>query len=135
LGNPHAERELLPKPIEALRGVRVGSIAAAGKCSYAVADTGVLFAWEFDSDFSTSLGHGEQTPCLLPKPIESLRGVKVDAVTTGGFHTLAQTDDGGVYAWSGSEISEVCALGLGPAVGDEVKEVHTPRRVLLVLGP
>jgi alpha-tubulin suppressor-like RCC1 family protein len=29
LGNPHVERELLPKPVEALRGVRVGSIAAA----------------------------------------------------------------------------------------------------------
>jgi hypothetical protein len=29
LGNPHVARELLPKPVEALRGVRVGSIAAA----------------------------------------------------------------------------------------------------------
>jgi alpha-tubulin suppressor-like RCC1 family protein len=40
LGNPNAERELLPKPVEALRGVRVGSIAAAAFRSYAVADTG-----------------------------------------------------------------------------------------------
>jgi alpha-tubulin suppressor-like RCC1 family protein len=38
LGNPHVRVELLPKPIEALRGVRVGSIAAAGNRSYAVAD-------------------------------------------------------------------------------------------------
>jgi hypothetical protein len=39
-------RELLPKPVEALRGVRVGSIAQGGDRSYAVADTGELWTWE-----------------------------------------------------------------------------------------
>jgi hypothetical protein len=44
LGNPHVEGELLPKPVEALRGVRVGSVGAAGVRSYALADTGELWA-------------------------------------------------------------------------------------------
>jgi alpha-tubulin suppressor-like RCC1 family protein len=44
LGNLHVERELLPKPVEALRGVRVGSIAACAWRSYAVADTGEVWA-------------------------------------------------------------------------------------------
>lgn len=44
LGNPEVERELLPKPIEALRGVHVGCIAAGGARSCAVADTGEVWA-------------------------------------------------------------------------------------------
>jgi alpha-tubulin suppressor-like RCC1 family protein len=45
LGNPDVERERLPKPVEALRGVRVGNIAAAGSRSYAVTCTGKVWAW------------------------------------------------------------------------------------------
>jgi hypothetical protein len=44
LGNPDDEWKLLPKPVEAIWGVRVGSIAAAGWRSYAVADTGAVWA-------------------------------------------------------------------------------------------
>jgi alpha-tubulin suppressor-like RCC1 family protein len=40
LGDPHVERELLPRRIEALRSVRVSSVAADGFHSYAVAGTG-----------------------------------------------------------------------------------------------
>jgi alpha-tubulin suppressor-like RCC1 family protein len=42
LGDPNVERQVLPKPVEALRGVRVGSIAAFEYHGYAVADTGEL---------------------------------------------------------------------------------------------
>jgi alpha-tubulin suppressor-like RCC1 family protein len=73
LGDLHVERELLPKPVEALRGVRVGSVAAGDERSYAVADTGELWAWGMDSRYSR-VGHGEQTNCPLPKPIASLQG-------------------------------------------------------------
>jgi hypothetical protein len=44
LGNPHVQIELLPKPVEALRGVRVGNVAVAEFRSYAVADNGGLWA-------------------------------------------------------------------------------------------
>jgi hypothetical protein len=52
-------------------------------------------------------GHGEQINCPLPKPIESLRGVKVDAVATGNEHTLALADDGGsVYTWGNAHMQQ-----------------------------
>jgi alpha-tubulin suppressor-like RCC1 family protein len=108
LGNPHVERELLPKPVEALRGVRVASIAAGDFRTYAVDDTGALWAWGFGLD--------ARACCPLPKPIESLRGVKVDAVVADRRHTLALADDGSVYAWGDSEATQWGALGLGPSV-------------------
>jgi hypothetical protein len=64
LGNPHVERELLTKPIEALRGVRVGSVAVAIYNSYAVADTGELWAWGCDGNL---VDHGEIGRCPLPR--------------------------------------------------------------------
>jgi alpha-tubulin suppressor-like RCC1 family protein len=106
LGNLHVERKLMPKPVEALRGVRVGSIAAADVRSYAVADTGEVWAWGEEDKGDAPLGHGEQMNCHLPKLIESLRGIKTDAVLAGEHHTLALTDDGSVYAWGMRDVGE-----------------------------
>jgi hypothetical protein len=93
--NPSVQNELLPKPVEALRGVRVGSIAAARYRSYAVADTGELCAWGSESaDMGAPLGRGDMMDCPLPKPIEWLRrGIKVDAVSTGETDTVAVACD------------------------------------------
>jgi E3 ubiquitin-protein ligase HERC2 len=93
LGNPRVERELLPRPIEALRGVRMGSVLVVQYRSYAVADTGELWAWGMSGDGWTPLGHGGKMSCLSPKPIESLRGIKLDAVAGNFHHTLAVADD------------------------------------------
>jgi alpha-tubulin suppressor-like RCC1 family protein len=111
LGNPHVERELLPKPIEALSGVLVSNIAA-GQRNYAVADTGELWAWgEAGRLDSAPLGHGELVHCFLPKPIAALRGVKTIAVAANKNHTLALADGGGVYAWGSRDAARCGALG------------------------
>jgi alpha-tubulin suppressor-like RCC1 family protein len=123
------KRELLPKPVEALRGVRVSSVAAAYYRSYAVADTGELWAWGKDGDGETPLGHGEQMHCPLPKPIESLRGVKVDAVVASVHHTLALADDGNVFAWGCGIAARTGALGLGAAAMPAGVGVRTPQCV------
>jgi alpha-tubulin suppressor-like RCC1 family protein len=129
LGNLDVESELLPKPVEALRGVRVGSIAASGSCSYAVADTGELWAWGIDSVHHSPLGHVEQVNSVLLEPIESLRGIKVDAVAVCDHHTLALADDGSVYAWGSEHAAMLGALGLGPSVNDAGVRVLTRQRI------
>jgi E3 ubiquitin-protein ligase HERC2 len=126
LGNPNVERELLPKPVEALRGVRVGSIAAAFNRSYAVADTGEVWAWGIGREYRPPLGHGEEKDCPLPKPIASLRGVKVDAVAANTYHTLALADDGSVDVWGRGAAARAGALDLGPSVTDAVP---TPQHI------
>jgi hypothetical protein len=113
LGNPHVVNELLPKPIEALRGVRAGSVAAAYCRSYPVADTGEVWAWGVYNNFLGPLGHGEQMNCTLPKPIESLRGIKVDAVAAGPRPSAAKPTalitPPHAYTLPSSARSSVCA--------------------------
>jgi alpha-tubulin suppressor-like RCC1 family protein len=116
-----------PKPVDALRGVRVSSIAAAGWRNYAVADTGEVWAWE--RAHSTPLGHGGHMHFRLPKPIELLQGIKVDAVAASDDHTLAVADDGSVYAWGNEEAASSGALGLGLSMRDAVGSVRTPQPV------
>jgi alpha-tubulin suppressor-like RCC1 family protein len=125
---PNVERELLPTPVEALRGVRVGSVAAGGFRSFAVANTGELWAWGRDDAGVTPLGHGEHINCHVPKPIESLRGVKVDAVAVGFCHTLAVAGDGSVYAWGSGSTAMAGALGLGLSTRCAA-DVPVPQRI------
>jgi E3 ubiquitin-protein ligase HERC2 len=124
LGNPDVERELLPKPVEALRGVRVSSIAAASCRNYAVADTGELWVWGLDGGNAPSLGHGERVHYPLPKPMESLQGIQVDAMAANENYTVTLADDGSVYSWGDKD-----AFGLGPAVREAGEAVLAPQRV------
>jgi E3 ubiquitin-protein ligase HERC2 len=135
LGNPLVGGELLPRPVEALRGVRVGRIAAACTRSYAVADTGELWAWGRDSGGHPPLGHGERVDCPLPVQIESLRGINVDAVFAGPTHSLAVADDGSMYVWGKpNTLWQGGALGLGlnafaTSHAEAEELVRTPRRI------
>jgi alpha-tubulin suppressor-like RCC1 family protein len=128
LGNPPIDRELLPKLVEALRGVRVGGIACGGAVNYAVADTAEVWAARRRGEGRPRLfplGHGEQ----MAWPMEPLRGIKIHAVASAGSHTLALADDGSVYAWGDEHRARSGALGLGAAVSDARVIVPTPQRI------
>jgi E3 ubiquitin-protein ligase HERC1 len=130
LCSPHVGSELLPKPVLALPGVRMSSIAAASFRSYAVADSGEVWAWGRNRAGSTPLGHDEQQDCCpFPKPVESLPGVKVDAVAASRNHTLVLADDGSTYAWGNSDAQGSGALGLGLSVSGGQDPVPTPRHI------
>jgi alpha-tubulin suppressor-like RCC1 family protein len=94
-----------------------------------VADTGELWACGLYGEDLSPLGHGENNDCLLPKPIESLRGIKVDAVAAGIFHTQVVADNGSVYTWGSDFAAEWDALGLGTSVSDAGSPVPTPQRI------
>jgi alpha-tubulin suppressor-like RCC1 family protein len=137
LGNPNVESQLLPKPIEASRDVRVGSIAVADLRSCAVAETGQLWAWGLGGRCYTPLGHGEQTLRYVtpPKLVEALQGIKVDAVVASYNHMLALADDGRVYAWGSHDAARAGALGLSLVATLAVRTPEHIPALLVAFGP
>jgi alpha-tubulin suppressor-like RCC1 family protein len=65
----------------------------------------------------------------MPKPIRSLRRIKVDAVTAGMNHMLALAADDSVYGWGSVGATNSGALGLGQSASDAAENVQTPRRI------
>jgi alpha-tubulin suppressor-like RCC1 family protein len=109
-GCPHVEKRLLPTPIEALRGVRMGSIAAAGNRTFAVADTGEAWAWGCDGDPLFPLGYGGQPGHMFcPKRVEPLQGLKIESVIVGS--------DLAAWCWKSMTIPWARGAALGQKYG------------------
>jgi alpha-tubulin suppressor-like RCC1 family protein len=88
-----------------------------------------LWAWGHENlSLNYSIPLGEQASCPVPKPIESLRGIKVDAVASG-LITTALADDGSVYTWGCFEAAREGALGLGDSVTEAGVDVRKPQRI------
>lgn len=91
------QNELVPRPVEALRGVQVRRVAAGDSHVLAVTAEGGVYTWGVG--FYGSLGHGDETSLAVPKPVEKLRGERVASAAGGAFHSLAVTEDGRVFVW------------------------------------
>jgi alpha-tubulin suppressor-like RCC1 family protein len=86
----------LPRRIEALRGVRVRSIAAGDVTSCAITDLGHLYSWGYGGH--GSLGHMTFWDEPLPTRVEALYDddIFVVGVSAGHEHTLVADADGAV---------------------------------------
>ena len=89
--------QLVPKMIEALRGMCVVAIAAGDSHSMVLTDEGAVLSFGLGED--GQLGHGDEKDRLKPTTIEALRGVRVVAAAAGGFHSMVLTDEGSVLSF------------------------------------
>ena len=80
-----------------MAGQRVVAVSAASLQSLALTADGDVWSW--GNGGWGWLGHGDQQDQLLPKKIEAFAGQRVAAVSAGYAHSLANTADGGVFAW------------------------------------
>jgi alpha-tubulin suppressor-like RCC1 family protein len=123
-GDLGVDQQLVPELVEALRGVRVCSVAAGTHRSHAVADTGEALTWGYDGNaqdphgcYLVPLSHDdEQWPCPQPEPVESLQGIKVDAIAAITSHALALANDVSVYSWTSWDAEKRGGLGSAPFV-------------------
>jgi len=121
--NGNEEPQLTPRPIEALRGVKVVAIAAGMLHTLLLADDGLAYSCGYGR--LGQLGHGDKEDRYTPRPIEALRGVNVVAIAAGDTHSLLLVDDGLVYAFG---------EGVHGQLGHGDEDEYTPRPIEVLAG-
>jgi E3 ubiquitin-protein ligase HERC2 len=102
-----------PKRVEALRGVRVISVAVGFSHTLALAEDGLVYAWGKNED-KVLLGNPDVEWELLPRPVEALRSVCVVSIAASSSHSCALAGTGELYTW-----------GFGPPLGQGMNN-HCP---------
>jgi len=86
----------LPTPVPGLESVRFRSVSLGDYHSLAVGESGCVFSW----GCGEQLGHGDPEALRpTPRAVESLRGVRVGAISAGGRHSLAVDEEGVVFSF------------------------------------
>lgn len=75
----------------------VASVSCGGFFTLALTSEGQIWSWGGNSNYE--LGRGTKGNDWRPKPIPSLESVRIIQIASGGFHSLALTDDGKVLTW------------------------------------
>ncbi|XP_030966141.1 RCC1 domain-containing protein RUG3, mitochondrial-like isoform X2 [Quercus lobata] len=90
LGHSVYHRELFPRLVEGSWSAKIHHIATSGTHTAAITES---------ANSNYELGRGDKVGGWKPKPIPSLEDVCVIQVASGGYHSLALTDDGKVLSW------------------------------------
>uniref|UniRef100_A0A061R4H9 Regulator of chromosome condensation n=1 Tax=Tetraselmis sp. GSL018 TaxID=582737 RepID=A0A061R4H9_9CHLO len=119
LGTGDSRERNRPTVVRAFRGDRVVHVAAGQHCSFAVTEKGEVYAWGYNENFELGLGLGVSRNS--PQLVGTLSGKNVTRIVAGGYHALAVTGLGEMYAWGNNVYGQ---LGLG-----HFDEVQVPTRV------
>ncbi len=91
-------------------GVRITKIAAGGASSYALADTGVLYAWGFND--GGQLGDGSTTRRSKPVTVQIPGGVQIADITAANGVAFALAKSGAIYSWGKNDQGLLGARGI-----------------------
>eukprot|EP00192_Tetraselmis_astigmatica_P009703 CAMPEP_0117664012 /NCGR_PEP_ID=MMETSP0804-20121206/8955_1 /TAXON_ID=1074897 /ORGANISM="Tetraselmis astigmatica, Strain CCMP880" /LENGTH=853 /DNA_ID=CAMNT_0005471141 /DNA_START=124 /DNA_END=2685 /DNA_ORIENTATION=- len=108
LGTGDSKDRNKPTAIRAFHGAKVVHVAAGQHSSFAVTESGEVFGWGYNDNMELGLGTG--TSRNSPQVISSLAGKNVTRIAAGGYHVLAATGAGELYAWGSNRYGQ---LGLG----------------------
>merc|ERR1719495_465174 len=115
-----------PTLVESLASVPLAGVACGGDHTLVVSRSGAVFAW--GSNNHGQLGLGDLTDRIWPTQVSTLRNLKVlpGGVKAGLEHTVALTEEGGVFSWGSSRCGQL-------GHGNNNKET-LPRKVLELMG-
>ena len=98
LGHGDGNDRLMPKCVNALRGVKVKEVACGYFHTVVCTEDGEVFT--FGVGACGQLGHGEkQNSETFPALVQALKGKHITQVQCGEFHTMALTSSGYVFTW------------------------------------
>uniref|UniRef100_A0A8C5QVY9 RCC1 and BTB domain containing protein 2 n=1 Tax=Leptobrachium leishanense TaxID=445787 RepID=A0A8C5QVY9_9ANUR len=109
VGSGSTANQPIPRKVTScLQSKIVTGIACGQMSSMAVVDNGEVYAWGYNGNGQLGLGSSgnQPTPCR----IAALQGIHVEQVVCGYAHTLALTDEGGIYGWGANSYGQ---LGTG----------------------
>lgn len=129
LGTGDEETRTTATRVEALDDVNIATIENGNGVSYAISDTGTLYAWGTNSN--GQLGLGDQSERHVPTVVEALVNETVVLVSSGTSHTLALTADGQVYAFGSNTDGQ---LGSPDALEDDGTPARRAVEPVLVEG-
>ncbi|XP_058096201.1 RCC1 domain-containing protein RUG3, mitochondrial isoform X2 [Magnolia sinica] len=85
-----------PSRVHALP-VPVVAVSCGGFFTMALTSEGKLWSWGANSNFE--LGRGDKVSDWRPQPVPSLQDDRIIQIASGGYHSLALTDQGKVLSW------------------------------------
>ncbi|GIL50419.1 hypothetical protein Vafri_6548 [Volvox africanus] len=125
---------ITPKVVEALLGVQFSGrsfsrtpLVAGSRNTLALDAAGQV--WSFGWNDRGTLGHGHRNQETKPKRIAALKGIRIVQVAIGGWHSLALSDRGVMFAWGGNEYGQCGNVLPGQ------RDITEPMPVDLGLGP
>ncbi|KAJ0181444.1 hypothetical protein K1T71_003529 [Dendrolimus kikuchii] len=68
-------------------------------------DTGLIYTW--GNGRRLQLGHGDISNLEIPTEVEALAGVKIIKICAGGWHSLALSEFGDLYAWGWNDTGQL----------------------------
>ncbi len=103
LGHGRENNQVEPKLVEdeQMKQRRIVQIACGGFHTAAISDNGELFTW--GGGEHGQLGHGNKENQTRPTLVEYLAGTRLSQVTCGWSHTVALTDQGGVWSFGNGD--------------------------------
>lgn len=97
----------IPTVVTALQGLSFDghldpqTLLAGSRHSLALDSSGALYTWGWNQKATLGLGH--QGVVKVPTPVQALADKEIKQGCWGGWHGLAVTKEGDLYAWGGNE--------------------------------